>query len=92
LSEDTKILEWRHRQKGIVNNCKNCGWLNVPPLKNGTIRVYKDDSYDCTAPIPEIKLPHSVTTAYGFSWPPNRHWMSGDSGEDCPFHIVRIKK
>jgi hypothetical protein len=74
-----------------MNNCKNCGWLNVPPLNNGKIRVYGHDSYKCTVPIPEIKLPHSVTKAYGFSWPPRKTFMQGDEGEGCPCHVERIK-
>lgn len=74
-----------------MNNCKNCGWLAVSPLKNGKIRIYKYDSYQCTAPIPDVRLPHSVIKSYGFSWPPSKKWVGGDDGENCPCHIVRIK-
>ena len=64
--------------------CRNCRYLDVRPDKDGKRRTRKSNSYRCTAPMPKVKWPDSVTTYHGYHFPPHKTMMSPDQGEDCP--------
>jgi hypothetical protein len=64
--------------------CRDCRFLDVKPNAAGRRVVGRDRTYNCTAPIPEPELPDSVTSAFGWRWPPARSRMVGDDGAGCP--------
>lgn len=71
--------------------CRTCQFLDVPPDKAGRIRPRSNYTYRCLAPDPVMPvMPASITTAYGFSWPPcSRSYMHPDEGEGCPTYEAR---
>ncbi len=69
----------------MTNTCKTCVWLTVKPDKLGRRIVRKDKTYRCSCPLPEVRLPLSVTEHFSFNWPPRRTSMVGDE-KGCPCH------
>jgi len=69
--------------------CATCKFLDVRINKAGQRVVRKDSAYQCLCAVSEPILPASVTTAYGYRWPPPKSYMTGDSGENCPCHVSR---
>lgn len=73
--------------------CKTCKYLDVPPNKAGRIVPQKKYTYRCLAPEPPMPiLPTSITSAYGFSWPPHRRFVRIDEGTECPVYEQRQKE
>jgi len=73
-------------------SCRTCAYLEVPPNKAGKIMPRHDRAYPCRGPIPDLaslKLPDSVTRAYGFRWPLARGYSEPDDGENCPTYSPR---
>lgn len=64
--------------------CEQCCWLDVPPDRSGRRVVRKGYGYECQAPVPEVKLPASITIRHGFQWPPRRSHMTRGEGKGCP--------
>ena len=66
--------------------CKQCRWLDVEPDTAGRRVVRAANAYRCICPDPAKPiLPASVYASYrGFMWPPDRSFMTGSMGEDCP--------
>lgn len=69
--------------------CRTCKFLDVKPHSDGVVRPRYDYIYECIAPIPEPTLPPSITRYPGWSWPPNRMYMTPNDGEDCPLYQKR---
>jgi hypothetical protein len=64
--------------------CRACIHLVVPADARGRQIPRKGNVYRCLAPLPKLDLPVSVTTAFGFQWPPSRRSMEPDEGLGCP--------
>lgn len=71
--------------------CRTCVHLDVNPNAAGKRVPLRTHCYACTAPLPDIKLPESVTVSYGFLWPPSRCYMTPDRGTECPTWEPRPK-
>lgn len=71
--------------------CRHCDNLVVMPDKSGRRVPRKNYAYTCGAGFDEPKLPHCVTKAHGWRWPPSRTKMMPDSGEGCPM-FTPVKK
>lgn len=72
--------------------CKTCKWYGVLPDASGRIVVRKGAVWPCAAPEPEQpRLPSSVTKLHWWKWPPERSYMSGNEGTDCPTYANRNK-
>lgn len=67
-----------------AKSCKTCKFLAVAPDARGRIVVRATRVYQCAYIVPMPPLPKSITSAYGFRWPPHRSYMTGDSGVLCP--------
>lgn len=73
-------------------SCKTCAHLDVAPDKAGRFVVRHGSAYECNAPVPALPpLPHSITKAYNFLWPPNRGYVTGTDGDNCPAYAKRTK-
>lgn len=77
--------------------CRTCKHLNIPPDKDGKIRIRKG-SYRCDCPMPPPPvMPACIRvhvgrkgSSYGsFIWPEPGHWMDVEAGTDCAFHEPR---
>jgi len=66
--------------------CKSCRFLAVPPDARGRIVVRAGRAYECVVQVPRPVLPDSMTRSmvYGFPWPIQRSYMTGDRGRECP--------
>lgn len=64
--------------------CHNCKYLDVRPDKDGKRRVRRNKTYRCLAPLPELKLPASVTSASGYREGFSKTMMAPDDGGACP--------
>jgi hypothetical protein len=67
-------------------SCKTCRWLLRPRNAEGQlVRTTSRNTYQCTWPMPEIKLPLSITSSYrASSWRnPNRRFMGVYEGAEC---------
>ena len=70
--------------------CRTCKFLDVPPNSRGRIVPMSNKGYRCLYPVPaEHGLPASVTSSYGFQWPPSKNYMAPGDGEGCPQHVSR---
>jgi hypothetical protein len=68
-----------------------CTHLRALPDADGKVRVRKDRSYACCAPVPTELLnylPKSVTKGYDFEWPPRRFHVSVETCAGCPLYLA----
>lgn len=79
-------------KKDQAKSCKTCQWLDVAEDEIGRRVVFKNKAYLCAWPAPNIDFPSSVTTWYGFRWPPSRNYMRGQDGTTCKTWQKVIKK
>lgn len=63
---------------------RRCKWLGVGPKE----RLSRLGGYPCLAPVPDLPpMPASVTSSYGFRWPPVRSWVGvGEHCANCPLY------
>lgn len=64
--------------------CGNCRHLAVGLDKAGRRIPRADKAYTCKCPIPDLKLPDSVTKAHGWQAPRPSNWMTPQHGTECP--------
>lgn len=66
-------------------SCRNCKWLQPDTDKNGKRLVTINRTYRCLYPVPDTRLPDSITQSYywhGFEAMKTR--IMPDSGAHCP--------
>lgn len=79
-----------------MKSCRTCRFLRVLPDADGKVRIRKDRAYTCAAPVrnvEELQLPASVTSSYGWQWPPTGgRYMEPDDPRSatCPTWEKRV--
>ena len=62
-----------------------CKHANIQPDKAGRVTMRANAVWPCSCPLPELPaLPASITSAYGYTWPPGRSYVDRERCEACP--------
>jgi hypothetical protein len=61
-------------------SCRTCVYWDKP----AGARAMADKAYSCSAPLPALVLPDSVTQYYAFKINLGRRWMTREEGTSCP--------
>ena len=63
-----------------------CAYAEIAPDARGRITMREDKAYKCSFPLPEVVFPASISSSYGFRWPPldqPNTWNSLCAGCPC---------